>query len=534
MDVTVRLCRNGFRGHKSTLLSSRLNTHSFLLCLLPARSAPAMSATKKQLIPWASFPTLLLLLLPLLLQAKWPVLRVQRFTPRQLIYSGDYLPLLLAPWSWPNQPSVVLTRLIEAGLLFRLPSNSAFRCYALWIMIGLARTLCGFVLTRSVGWAYPSLFNHYALYETAGGLGPALVAYLGLTGARRWSEFVTLPCNRQAQEDRGTMVVVILCALLCWIEGTLWTYTIAIVCMFGVALIRAVVSRLGRTRHYHPLSLDPEKPQIQPTRFRAVFQTACVCLLMIPQPALIGSLLNSTPRYPFMPTSPYPQTPLLEIIILSYPRPTDVDLFDRTLATTTTTSNKPMSTHKVYPPVPAPSSILFTTISSYLPFLASDRDSPARLSVFTHAKNHPAFKHARSWLSPDSNPQHTNIPIEFYIDGDSHLDARPNQYLHLAEALRWAHGRGHSTGEGNSGHAHEAAEWVMVVEDDFALCGRWGWEGIINVMRELEAGRKVVNGTQTLARWGGFVATGGRQVILSYFIPYLSILIPTYCNFAAA
>ena len=460
---------------------------------------------------WASLAVLAAFLLPLLLEAKWPALRIERFTPRQLIYSGNFIPFLLAPWSWPGQASEVLTRLIEAVLLLRIPSTGIFQCYGLWILIALARTLCGFLLTRSVGWAYPKLFNHYALYEVVGGLGPALVAYLGLTGARVWIDSLPRPCGRHALEDRGSFVVFVVCALLCWISGAPWTYVLSIACMFGIAFIRSLLSRVGHTRYDHPLSLDAEKTQPQSTRLRAVFQTACLCLLIIPQPALLSSLLSSPPRFPFMPSSPYPHTPLLEIVILSHPRPND----NEAISASMTMTHPKTSTHKVHPSIPPPTSILYTTISSYLPFLASERESPARLSVFTHTKQHPAFKQAQSWLSPDSIPQHTNIPIEFFTDADAHPDAHSNQYLHLAEALRWAHGRGHSRGVGNSGLPHDVAEWVMVVEDDFALCGKWGWGGIVNVMKELEAGRSVVDGKETLARWGGFVGTGGRQVLFS-------------------
>lgn len=205
-----------------------------------------------------------------------------------------------------------------------------------------------------------------------------------------------------------------------------------------------------------------------------------------------------------MPYSPYPHTPLLEIVILSHPRPNDAAAI---LASTSTPGPTSPGTGKPPSANPPPTSILFTTISSYLPFLSSERESPVRLSVFTHTTAHPAFRQAQGWLSLDSIPQHTNITIEFYTDADAHPEAQTGQYLHLAEALRWAHGA-----VGNSGRAHTVAEWVMVVEDDFALCGKWGWGGIVAVMRELEAGRTVVDGKETLARCGGFVGTGGRCV----------------------
>jgi hypothetical protein len=96
------------------------------------------------------------------------------------------------------------------------------------------------------------------------------------------------------------------------------------------------------------------------------------------------------------------------------------------------------------------------------------------------------------------------------VDEDRHKGLREGQYLHLAEALRWAEGRASGSGKGRGDKG--VAEWVLLVEDDFALCGKWGWEGIVRVMRELEKGRRVgVDGAaDRLDRLGGFVGTGGR------------------------
>ena len=56
------------------------------------------------------------------------------------------------------------------------------------------------------------------------------------------------------------------------------------------------------------------------------------------------------------------------------------------------------------------------------------------------------------------------------------------------------------------------AEWILLVEDDFALCGSWGWEAIVRVMTELEVGRvdSGEGGEGPLEWLGGFVGTGGR------------------------
>lgn len=127
--------------------------------------------------------------------------------------------------------------------------------------------------------------------------------------------------------------------------------------------------------------------------------------------------------------------------------------------------------------------------------------------MFTHARDggeereHRAFEHVKEYLRLDILNAHTYVHVNFHVDRDSHSSSSHGQYLHLAEALRWA-------GEKEE---KEKAEWVLLVEDDFALCGVWGWDGIVRVMRRLEEGRvHADDGEERLERLGGFVGTGGR------------------------
>ncbi|EGO02956.1 hypothetical protein SERLA73DRAFT_176444 [Serpula lacrymans var. lacrymans S7.3] len=60
----------------------------------------------------------------------------------------------------------------------------------------------------------------------------------------------------------------------------------------------------------------------------------------------------------------------------------------------------------------------------------------------------------------------------------------------------------------------------MLVEDDFPICGEWGWGGVRGVMNELEKGR---HNSTLLDRWGGFVGTGGSGLIVHRSL--LSVLI---------
>jgi hypothetical protein len=218
-----------------------------------------------------------------------------------------------------------------------------------------------------------------------------------------------------------------------------------------------------------------------PLRLRIALQTTVLSLFIMSIPYMVSVFLYSnTAHHLTMPSSPHPPSPLLEVLVLSHPRPGDIDVSD-------------------LPSRTEPSSILYTTISSYLPFIPTSTNN-TRLSVFTHTLPHPAFTHAHEWFASLSSSRHVTIPIEFYVDQDTHADSKTGQYLHLAEALRWA-------SEGNKPHA----EWVLLVEDDFALCGKWGWAGVVGVMKELEAGRiKNDDGSERLQRLGGFVGTGGR------------------------
>ena len=389
------------------------------------------------------------------------------------------------------QHSAIATHPSRAFVPLPNDFSSVRNYYALWTLTALARTLSGFLLTRSVGWAYPRLFAHFALYETTGGLGPALIAYLCLSGNRTFTDLFTSQNSPYTLETRGLFVIVALCGVLSWLDDAPWTYAMATICAAGLALLRAISSHSIRSRHHHPMILDPHSniPQNQSSKLRTVLRTTLICLLLIPQPFFIGYIIHPPHKYLSMPPSPRASSPLLEILVLSYPRPTDRLLYNATAPAT----------------LVVPSSILYTTLCSYLPFLSAERDSTTRLSVFTHTLPHHAFTHAKQYLSLDIEAQHTYVHVEFHADLDNHPEANSNQYLHLAEALRWV--------EGKAGGREDKlqAEWILLVEDDFALCGVWGWDGIVQVMQKLEAGRRrAENGTETLDRLGGFVATGGR------------------------
>lgn len=203
----------------------------------------------------------------------------------------------------------------------------------------------------------------------------------------------------------------------------------------------------------HPVASESSKTSLT---FRPVLQTALLSLLLLS----VSQLVTQHPALPLssLASSQNPPSPLLEILVLSHPRPQS-DLS---------------------------SSFLTRTIESYLPFTSSN----VALSVFTHSTSNAAFEKAKSYFK--TNPKNVN----FFADSDSHPNDASGQYLHIAEAFRWVSNK------------PRTAEWIMLVEDDFPICnGIVGWNAVVHVMNILEGGRSKSNRIR-----GGFVGTGGRCV----------------------
>ena len=406
------------------------------------------------------------ILLPLFLPFASPLFQLPEFVPPQVIYSRDLVPLLLAPWTFPSTTYRVLSRLLQSALLFRLPKDSILPCYLLWIAIGLCRTLVGFLLSRSVGWAYPRLFNHWALYESVGGCGPPLVAYLVASGASPDLSVLLVHLRGHKWEATESLFLLVVCMLLAGLDHAPWTYGIAVGLAVLAITLRAVFAacHLPETTTYSHLSTDSQQGSPH-KRLRADILIALLILVFIPLPGILSASLTSPPALEMPPPSK-DGARFLEIVLLSYPRPNDTPSF------------------------PDQHSILSQTIASYLPYVSSS----TALSVFTHARSftHPSFT--------DAQERFKDEPVTFYADQDTHPDAYEGQHLHLAEAFRWVVEKGAMI-----------PEWVMLVEDDFPICGEWGWQGLLRVMQELERGHNTPS-PETTKIWGGFVGTGGRCV----------------------
>ena len=365
------------------------------------------------------------------------------FSPRGLIHSREIAPLVFAPWSVAESFPIGLSRLLQCLILYHLPQKiTVTLLWALWVPLAFLRCLIGYLFTRSVGWAYPALFSHWALYESSSGVGSSIITHLIVFGGDGIIIF-----NKQT-----AWPAPILTAVFCWLEYRPWTYATAIAIALAIRLLQNVLP---------PRSSMPSPVNASNTPPRPLSKIVGACLATVIIPYILFALSPST-RSP-LPASPNPHAPLLDILVLSYPRPIDTT---------------------------AAAEMLATTIASYLPFLSPDG---VFLSVFTHARNHYAFQQVQD--SFDSNL------VSFKTDSDDHPTDQDGHYLHVAEAFRWAMEKEHS------------AEWIMLVEDDFPVCGgRGAWEVITTVISQLETDRLQSVAAYAPSVKSGFIGTGGRWV----------------------
>ncbi|KAI3601674.1 hypothetical protein WG66_009040 [Moniliophthora roreri] len=439
------------------------------------------------------------------------ILNAPSFTPRDLLHPDSEAPITTALGSFllaPLAPSGSwISTLVQAYIVYRnfgSPNAHAFgllsRIYLAWIPTALLRTLIAFIFTRAVGWAYPSLFRHWALYEKSSGWGAGLIgwAYLSLLSSRSRrtvgpqtaverlkNAFHTL-LNLHEPPTQRTPPLIVLTLVLALSESRPWTYACALMAtgLVRLAIIlrpQFITSSTNKDEHFpleledlpHPsTSIRHAQPNLTFRTF--ISQTFIPALRATFIPILVLSIpyiFTSITHLPAQPT-PLPSTSL-DILILSYPRPGNVSVIENTIQ---------------------------TTIHSFLPL---DQEK-VTINVFTHSTQHPAFTNVQSTYL-DVNPN-----VQFYVDTDSHPadEYEAGQYLHLAEALRYLKEKA------------QVAEWIMIVEDDFPLCPGWGEDVLGRVMWILEMSRQDGIGSRA-----GFVGTGGRTLL-----PALELTLRTHAR----
>ncbi|KAH8096861.1 hypothetical protein BXZ70DRAFT_944846 [Cristinia sonorae] len=395
------------------------------------------------------------------------------YTPRGLIYSHEVLPFFLAPFAVPETVLTLISRLIQWCLLFLLPLSAAPYLWLFWMSLAAIRALVGYLLTRSVGWAYPSLFSHWALYESASGLGPSLLAYFGICGTEKVTGI--LPPKFRRNE---WLLIPSLTILFCWLEHRPWTYGIALLC---IAVLQAFFHLFDVQTSYVPL---PTVTTTNARPIRSSLKTIGLSFIAVVVPYILFDHLPKPPRLP-LPSPPNPQAPLLEILILTFPRPAGIEVSAQ---------------------------LLSTTIVSFVPYLAPKN---VILSTFTHSPNHEAFKQVQQVYTDRQD-------MFFHVDTDSHPNDTDGHYVHLAEAFRWVLEKDPS----------RRAEWIMLAEDDFPVCGGTeGWDVITTVVNMLETDRLsgVAIGAPNLR--AGFIGTGGSGIIIHHsYLRLLIMLLRTYSS----
>lgn len=443
-----------------------------------------------------TWPGLLLtsnVVIPVLFAILPPHRSFPAFTPRQLIDDHDLVPLLFAPWSGPTNLSSTLSRVLQIFALvsYSAPISAFYQnAYSTWICIASARGLAGWVLTRCVGWAAPLFFKHWSLYESSSGFGAILYVMhiLQSTGTLSSPQQLPLSLPGFGFGKYGQIPIsLVFGATLCYLEDAPWTYGISLLCGFALVLVhRMLVLFLPKiVAPSNRIPLNPrnwDDPEMALNREMSAFEQPPAPILGIRDVLFIGILSLALLEAPYailspifksmsptpMPHSPSPSIPLLEILMLTFPR-SDVN---------TSTA------------------IMQTTIESYIPLLNDN----IHLSVFTHATEHPAFNTMKKLYSENAT---------FYQDQDTHPDAWSGHYLHLAEAFRWV--------SDPRPNRHEA-EWVMLIEDDFPICaGEVGKDALRKVLAILESSRPPPDDS-TLhplpRRRAGFIGTGGSGLII--------------------
>jgi hypothetical protein len=344
-----------------------------------------------------------------------------------------------------------ISRFLQTALFWYLPPFALPSAYGIWLAIGAARTPIGYLFSRGLGWAYPQFFSHHALYETIAGFGPMIWAYCELLADSNSDDERAVALNPYALIGLG--------AVLCWLDNAPWTYMVTLLLVAVGRLLQLFLRRI-RWRY-----VGSTKTGLL-TQLCILVGRTIILFLLFAIPYYMHLLVTPSTRAASMPPSPFPTTPLLDILILSFPRP-------------------------------KAALILNMTVTSFLPHLSRN----VRLSAFTHSLQHPAFEAMQK--------AYKDTDVTFYVDRDSHPDSAQGQYLHLAEAFRWQHEK------------PQKAEWVMLIEDDFPVCGgQKGWNAIVEVMDILESGRVEeerdgrIEKSKIPERRAGFVGTGGRFVPL--------------------
>ncbi|TFK19475.1 hypothetical protein FA15DRAFT_674411 [Coprinopsis marcescibilis] len=459
-------------------------------------------ASLATLVTWQRLVLAGIFILPPYLFPRWDY---RPYNPRQAIYDHDLRGLLLSLWAPPAWFYPTLSRYLQLAFVLRLPGSTPLTysalIYPIWVAIGLSRVPVANYFSEWVGQRENRYFRHWALYEDTIGFGPALAVLLVCHAAGVISSEDPTGANGQStsilEGNFGIPLALASAIAMCWLEDASWTYWICI----PIAMVVVVAHRTLRGFLHVGRNINSRYQRVPVSdigvigtatykasgitvlgRLVAFVVVAGISFGIMLLPYSVNRARFNIPMTP-MPISPFAHKPLLEVLVLSYPR-----------------SNIKKHT-----------SIMKTTIDSYLPLLQEG----ALLSVYTQAKKHKAMEDVKPFYTSYNN-------ITFHTNTKEYPGHRDGHYLHLAEALGWA-------AEKRPGH--EPTEWVLLIEDDFPLCGgEEGRNGLREVLRVLESSRWPSH-TDVPRRRGGWIGTGGSGIIMhNSWLQILQMIIKTHAS----
>lgn len=432
---------------------------------------PRIRVPAPQLSPWTAFLVLASIVVNVFFHHLRPL------SPATLIYDtqATLLSVSLSPFLIPTR-SNAFSRLAQLCWIAYHPSSKRTGpgyLAGIYASLVLVRCGSGYLLSRSVGWAYPQLFSHTALYEPIFGLGPLLV------GAILFDDL-----------QGGWHVLRRLAAMAIFSSAdcTPWTYMHAAllagayrlfqhVCLESTTLLpswssTSTIAAFEEEKEYTPQILPLTRSRI----IALALLAAATCGVGGSFPALLDSIADDTPTIPSG----------VHIVMLTVPRMLNLssDVMIESIASYVDPWAAQFSTDATTSKTPA----------------AASAATGLSLTVFAHRGadgTHPAFERAKAHFA--AAPPPTSLALSFHMQPPN-PDAPMNHYVHLADAAQYAYEHAH----GGAGQA-----WTMFVEDDFVLCGDWGMAHLARVVAHLNDGERDPARPRLN---GAFVGTGGRYV----------------------
>lgn len=478
-------------------------------------------------------------------------------SPAILVYSFQDapLPFLVAPFTIPTWTHTI-SRVLQISWIALAffhgstdgePVHMPFvpLCTTYLLLLG-ARTGSGFLFARSVGWAYPRLFSHYALYEPVVGLGPLIVQCILFGFLSPTSVFPSKDSSvsyeyanrshieKRRRRRREDVVRVVVVAAFAFLEAAPWSYACGVaiaglnhlgsICL--VQLQRAASASQENGQGYESIHLNvPQSYDMESLPPPSPHPRANLNASSYSRDSILRTVILSVVGMLLCWTSGYVPINIPGILPVSAPG------FRQTRPTTSASS--PASYTKA-PFVPGMHIVMLTiprakdpssdymidSVASYLDawkdgFPASSgstswSNATSMLTVYAHPGQdgrHQGFERAEAFFRayPASSSLYLNFHMHPSTTQSPNYASWLNHYNHLSDAIHYAYAAGY--------------EWTMFAEDDFVLCGQPGAEGVRRVLLELGlSSRTEPTRRQALEKgaqgWrGAWIGTGGRYAV---------------------